>query len=280
MTQQNTYYKVLDENNQAQNGGEFDYTEYLPTKQDGGTYKPGKWLPKRETDMCKSGWHVTKHWNMWAGKESDNIYEVEMKNEVKDSYTGVEETIVCESSRLVKPVKPNYKDGLNTGDNNTGDWNTGDWNTGYKNTGHKNTGYRNTGHMNTGDKNTGYYNTGNKNTGYYNTGNKNTGDNNTGHMNTGDKNTGDWNTGNRHSGWFNTPQHEAPKLLFGKPYTGKKPVFPKWLYVDLPTEEKWIEAFEGATKQELQDTINLPNFDYEVFEQITGISKEDFEGRL
>lgn len=76
--------------------------------------------------------------------------------------TGDELDILC--------GKTNGNTGLfNTGDRNTGDRNTGDWNTGNCNTGDWNTGDWNTGHSNTGNCNTGDCNTGDRNTGIFNT---------------------------------------------------------------------------------------------------------------
>jgi len=197
----------------------------------------------------------------------------------------------------------------NTGNLNTGDSNTGNLNTGDSNTGHRNTGDSNTGNYNTGDSNTGHYNTGDSNTGNYNTGDSNTGDYNTGHYNTGDwntghYNTGDWNTGNLNTGYFNT---NSPKIrmfnkdtefIFGQDII----TIPSYMYFntieykdldEMTLEEKekyktigWClrvldykEAFkksfnEKCDKIQAEQTINLPNFDYKIFEEISGITKE------
>ena len=56
----------------------------------------------------------------------------------------------------------------NSGDRNSGDWNSGDWNSGYRNSGYWNSGYRNSGDWNSGDLNSGRYNSGHKNTGIFN----------------------------------------------------------------------------------------------------------------
>ena len=198
-----------------------------------------------------------------------------------------------------------------TGDRNTGNKNTGDRNTGNKNTGDRNTGYGNTGDGNTGDGNTGYGNTGDgntgdRNTGYWNTGDRNTGNKNTGNKNTGDKNTGDRNTGygnntNRSSGIFCSV--EPSVISFNKP-TDKKwseiehPDFSdfyltKWIRdsemsdqekVDHPTfltttgylreyswDEAWANFWRDTSEENRQRVLALPNFDAEVFKEITGI---------
>jgi len=179
----------------------------------------------------------------------------------------------------------------NTGHRNTGDWNTGDWNTGDMNTGQRNTGDMNTGQRNTGDMNTGYWNTG-----YWNTGNRNT----------GDWNTGSWNTGDQNTGYMNT---DSPTVRMFNKDTGLKfeeISFPEYWFFDLT---EWV-AGEDMTDQEKEDreseyktnkgylkvydykkafkaswdkatpedrakTFKLPNFDKQIFEEISGINVDE-----
>ena len=47
---------------------------------------------------------------------------------------------------------------LNSGDRNSGDLNSGDRNSGYRNSGDRNSGYRNSGDLNSGDRNSGVFN--------------------------------------------------------------------------------------------------------------------------
>ena len=171
----------------------------------------------------------------------------------------------------------------NTGDSNTGNRNTGDSNTGDRNTGDSNTGYSNTGDSNTGYSNTGDSNTGNRNTGNRNTGHWNTGDSNTGYSNTGNRNTGHWNTGhwnntNNNNGHFNTEEIKEIKV-FNKMCSkdewdnSEKPNF---LYFDIDKtgyKKSFIKSFKKANKEDIKLLINLPNFDYKVFEEISGITK-------
>lgn len=62
--------------------------------------------------------------------------------------------------------------------------------------------------------------------------------------------------------------------------------FPSWLYFDLLKDDdskmskSWRKAFDNATTDEIKDTTCLPNFDYNVFEEITGISKKMIEDKL
>ena len=195
----------------------------------------------------------------------------------------------------------------NTGNWNTGDYNTGNRNTGNRNTSNWNTGDWNTGNWNTGDYNTGNRNTGNWNTGNWNTGNRNTGDYNTGNRNTGDWNTGDWNKTNYSTGLFNTKEQKI--YIFDKPSNWTLNDWFKssvrsilnwnfeltvWIYEENMTKEEKKEnptykttggylkkfTFEEACKnmwncltEEEKNIVmtKLPNFDKDIFKEITGI---------
>ena len=201
---------------------------------------------------------------------------------------------------------------MNTGDRNTGDRNTGLFNTGDRNTGDRNTGDMNTGDMNTGYRNTGLFNTGDMNTGYRNTGDMNTGDMNTGDMNTGYRNTGDRNTGmfnvcDRSTGLFNTEEKTVPIFNKDSGLTWKEIIYKDWYaalrsgsfkltewiwYTEEEMEDSPIrQAIQGYLKQytfeesclnwwdslsnEAKELIKtIPNFDKEIFKQITGIEVE------
>jgi hypothetical protein len=179
-------------------------------------------------------------------------------------------------------------DSRNTGDRNTGDWNTGDWNTGGRNTGH-----RNTGHWNTGGRNTGDRNTGDCNTGHWNTGGRNTGHRNTGH----------WNIVNKETGFFNSIQSDTVRV-FNKDCDiteWDNAIKPNLLYFctsewikseDMTDDEKsknpshettmgylrrhdYKEAFQASYNCASEDDrlllLELPNFDADVFFEISGI---------
>ena len=154
--------------------------------------------------------------------------------------------------------------------------------------------------------------TGSKN----NTGNWNTGDRNTGDRNTGNWNTGDWNTGYRNTGYFNT---ETPNtiLAFNKPCSREawdaadKPDFiffnlTEWVHesdmtdqekIDNPTfcttggylkahdyKEAFQAAYAEASDEDKAKLLALPNFDADVFYEISGIDvrekQADCEGRI
>ena len=191
---------------------------------------------------------------------------------------------------------------------NAGKYNTGRGNTGNKNAGDWNTGNKNAGDWNTGDWNTGDWNTGDWNTGDWNTGDWNTGNKNTGNKNTGNKNTGDWNSTDFSTGCFNTKEEKI--RLFNKrskwTYRDWKCSSARDLMCDCPhTKTVWInekymtdsEKEENSTwkrtggylktievtnedKQKWWDNLDdeeqeeiksLPNFDKEIFKEITGI---------
>ena len=195
----------------------------------------------------------------------------------------------------------------NTGNRNTGDWNTGDWNTGSCNTGSCNTGSRNTGDWNTGDWNTGNRNTGDWNTGDWNTGSCNTGSCNTGSRNTGDRNTGDWNRCGGSTGFFNTKERTVSIFNKDSELTYSECLRSDWYralnsvpfilteWVDYTEEEKkesiirqciggylkkysfqeacanWWKRMSKENKSLIQ---TIPNFDKDIFMEITGIDVE------
>lgn len=196
---------------------------------------------------------------------------------------------------------------VNTGKANTGFGNTGCYNSGDYNTGNYNSGNRNTGHHNTGNYNTGNYNSGNYNDGSYNCGSYNSGQFNCGRCNIGNYNSGDFNKINFSNGCFNTK--ESKILMFNKPsdwsiedwrYSEAKRLLDNIMYNVL----KWIYSYEMTEEEKEQhpkykttggylkeldkskcgqlwwDNLldynknvikSLPNFDAEIFKEITGI---------
>ena len=200
----------------------------------------------------------------------------------------------------------NYNSGnRNSGNYNSGNGNSGNRNSGNWNSGIYNSGYRNSGNWNSGDSNSGYKNSGYSNSGYSNSGYSNSGD-----WNSGDWNSGDWNSGDSNSGFFNI---NKPKVrIFGKETDIKKEDidFPIYLYFnltefidydDMSEEEKqnnssaeftkgylktyeykeaFKKSFEQAEIYDIKKTLELPNFDYEIFEEISSISESDFDRRL
>lgn len=196
---------------------------------------------------------------------------------------------------------------VNTGKANTGFGNTGCYNSGDYNTGNYNSGNRNTGHHNTGNYNTGNYNSGNYNDGSYNCGSYNSGQFNCGRCNIGNYNSGDFNKTNFSNGCFNTKGSKI--LMFNKPSdwsiedwrcSKAKRLLDtisynalQWVYSDKMTEEEkeqhpkykttggylkeldkskcgqlWWDNLLDYNKNVIK---SLPNFDAEIFKEITGI---------
>jgi len=179
---------------------------------------------------------------------------------------------------------------------NSGHWNSGDGNSGYWNSGYRNSGNGNSGNWNSGDGNSGYWNSGYRNSGYWNSGD----------WNSGDRNSGYWNSGDGNSGFFNSQTPENI-YVFNKPCprkvweSAKIPAFlyfstGKWIKSEEMTEEEkeshphhgvtggylrtiaykdaFQAAWEAASEEEKDQLKQLPNFDAEVFFEISGIRVE------
>ena len=174
----------------------------------------------------------------------------------------------------------------NTGVANSGNRNSGNWNSGNWNSGNRNSGNRNSGNWNSGNRNSGNWNSGNRNSG---------------NLNSGNRNSGNWNSGNLNSGDFNT---ETNRTLFNKPCTDEeynnweKPSFlyfdvVEYIYSENMTEREeednpshkttggynkvveYKEAFQNSwNKADKEDRVkikNAPNFDADIFFEISGI---------
>jgi len=172
-----------------------------------------------------------------------------------------------------------------------------------KNTGLKNIGYCNSGDCNSGNRNSGYCNSGD-----WNSGDCNSGDRNSGYCNSGDWNSGDCNSGDRNSGSFN---RDCPKMrLFEKELEiTVEEFYEKYdIYMDLPLNI-WVSK-DDMTKDEKSEVtgwetmggylktleykeacqkwwsdnpddherfLTLPNFNAEIFKDITGIDVDNQE---
>lgn len=190
---------------------------------------------------------------------------------------------------------------VNTGDGCTGLGNSGDGNSGNRNSGNRNSGNENSGNRNSGD-----CNSGSDNSASWNSGNYNSGEYNSGGYNSGDWNSGDWNSGDYNSGFFNS---KTPNVIaFNKPTNMTYEEFLSirgvlvlnqnyennlWVCSnDMTDEEKeaypehettggYLKTvdFKTACKmmwnklndEEKQAVREIPNFDADVFKEITGI---------
>ena len=196
---------------------------------------------------------------------------------------------------------------INSGDRNSGDLNSGDLNSGNCNSGDRNSGNFNGGDFNSGDFNSGNFNSGDfnsgdRNGGDFNSGNFNGGDFNSGDFNSGNFNSGDFNSGNWNSGFFNS--NEPNVRMFNKDTKLKKDDIniPSWCHFNLTVwvshdtateedkevhkkeietcggflktleyKEAWKLAYDKTNDKEKIQLFNLPNFDADIFEEISGI---------
>ena len=270
-------------------------------------YEVGKTYEMKEDPVCcKRGFHfcgrLVDCFGYYDFDSENKVAEIEALGAI--DYDGNEKKYCTNIIKIVRELtwhevldlvnigKDNTGKG-NTGDRNTGNWNTGDWNTGG---------------MNTGDRNTGNCNTGTCNTGKCNTGGCNTGDRNTGNCNTGDRNTGDWNSTNFSTGGFNTKEEKirlfnkrskwtyrdwrcslARDLMCDCPHTktvwisekymtdSEKEENPTWecaggyLKTINATKEDKQAWWDNLDDEEQEEVKSLPNFDKEIFKEITGI---------
>ena len=203
----------------------------------------------------------------------------------------------------------------NSGDYNSGNLNSGNLNSGNYNSGDYNSGNLNSGNLNSGNYNSGNRNSGDCNSGDCNSGNRNSGDWNSGDKNNGDCNSGDWNKTCFSNGCFNT---ELPKIfLFNKPsdwtYQDWLGSDARYILMNCPTNaltwvwdynmteeekeqhpeysvtggflknievegerQKW---WDGLTKENKDIVMSLPNFDKDIFKEITGIDVDRFVGK-
>jgi hypothetical protein len=185
----------------------------------------------------------------------------------------------------------------------TGRCSTGNYSVGHRSTGDLSTSSYSTGDFSTGDYSTGKCSTGKYSTGNHSTGRCSTGDYSTGHFSTGKFSTGNWSTSDYSTGHFSTEDYSGFGA-FNKPCTveewksAKKPNFiyfmlTQWIPINLMTEqekrdnpscettegylrvygykETWRKAWDSATDEDKELLYALPNFDAEVFKEISGI---------
>ena len=158
---------------------------------------------------------------------------------------------------------------------------------------------------NSGNKNSGDCNSGDCNSGNWNSGDCNSGDCNSGNRNSGNWNSGDCNSGNWNSGFFNS---DEPYVRMFNKMTKKKRneiTIPYWCYFNLTVwvshdtatdkekeehkkemetcggylktleyKEAWRLAWDEADKDQHKELLKLPNWNNEVFKEITGIDAE------
>ena len=114
----------------------------------------------------------------------------------------------------------------------------------------------------------GKYNTGKENSGDWNSGNRNSGNRNSGDGNSGDCNSGNWNSGDCNSGIFNTNE---PKM---RAFNKESNVTMTEFLQSIDYSFYWLceQISKNNLDAEDYDRIKaLPNFDADIFREITGI---------
>ena len=233
------------------------------------------------------------------------VREISWEEVLKMVNTGEANTGLCNSGNC---NSGRYNSGShNSGRYNSGSHNSGSHNSGSCNSGIYNSGNYNSGDYNSGSHNSGSCNSGDYNSGNHNSGDCNSGNCNGGNYNSGDYNSGHWNITNFSSGCFNTK--EAKILMFNKPsnwtfrdwcYSEAKNILdtipnnaPTWIRFENMTNEekeqhpeyktiggylkeindsKCVQAWWNSLLDHEKNIIkSLPNFDAEIFKEITGI---------
>lgn len=250
-------------------------------------YEVGKTYEMKENPVCcERGFHfcgkLIDCFGYYDFNSENKVAEIEALGTIDDS--GDKEKYCTNKIKIVRELTwHEVLDLVNTGKDNTGRGNAGNWNAGNENTGNRNAGNRNTGNENTGNRNTGDENTGNRN-------------------------TGDWNSTDFSTGCFNTKEEKirlfnkrskwtyrdwkcssARDLMYDCPHTKTVWINEKYM-TDSEKEEnstwkrtggylktievtdedkqKWWDNLDDEDQEEIK---SLPNFDKEIFKEITGI---------
>jgi len=231
---------------------------------------------KGKVVICKSGFHFCKKledcFNYYDFKHTNRVFEVEGYGDydLNDDKVTVEKIKFIRELNWFEVLSLVNKGQENSGLGNSGDYNSGDCNSGHYNSGDYNSGNRNSGDHNSGDHNSGYYNSGNYNSGNYNSGVFNTNEPNARLFNKEyDKKLSELNIPYIYlplNEWVSESEMTAeekennPKFYVLKGYLKK-----------LSYEEAWKVAWENLQKDEKEKFTSLPNFDKDIFFEITGV---------
>lgn len=266
-------------------------------------YELGKtYKHEGEIELCKAGFHfcqmISNCFNYYKFDSHNIVVEVEALGHTASN--GIKS--VTDEIKIVRELTwYEVLDLCNVGSNCQGLGNSARCNYGDGNSGGYNIGNSNSGSFNYGRGNSGKYNIGQRNTGMCNQGDRNSGD-----FNQGDFNSGDWNCTNYSPGFFNTKT--PPLYVFNKPLDMSPSDFydmdgmlilsrnfePNcWICSgDMTEDEKqqhpeykitggYLKSvdfktacrtmWDRLTDKEKTAVRNIPNFDPDVFEEITGI---------
>ena len=264
---------------------------------------PGTFKEDVNPSVCNVGMHFCKN-----AADCFRYYDFNPNNHVAEVIahgTVAESADKCATNKLeiVREIPwAEVLEIVNTGKNCTGRCNSGD-----RNSGNWNSGNCNSGNCNSGNCNSGNWNSGNWNSGDCNSGNCNSGDRNSGNCNSGNCNSGDWNATSFSNGCFNTVSSEI--YMFNKPtdWTFEQwfdcrarrllneidDCSLEYVYLsDMTNEEKAAHPeakttggylkerttadnaqkwWAGLSADDRNVILSLPNFDAEIFQEITGI---------
>jgi hypothetical protein len=275
-------------------------------------YKVGEtYKYEGEISICETGFHFCKKlvdcFNYYTFDPENKVAIIEATGEVKESNYSNNKCVTNEI-KIIRELNwhevldmVNFNKG-NTGIKNTGSYNSGNYNTGIKNTGDYNSGDYNTGDFNSGDYNTGKFNSGRFNTGKFNAGNYNRGSFNIGDCNLGNKKAGCFCTDdkyetiklfNKESDWtlktwkdshaFRIMNNYFELTLWINEYKmtdEEKEKHPDYKVArgylkELSYAEAWRNMWNHINDKEKEVFTLLPNFDKDIFKEITGIDIEE-----
>ena len=266
----------------------------------GKTYTKG--TPKEELECCTDKvFHFCRELFAIEKESNYKLSESRLFEVIAGDFVRNGDKYGTNSLTILREIKGEEKQGLiNSGNRNSGNRNSGDCNSGNRNSGNWNSGDCNSGNWNSGDCNSGNWNSGDCNSGDCNSGDCNSGDRNSGNMN-----SGNYNSGNYNSGFFNSDEPYVRMFNKMTNYKMKDIKIPSWCYFDLTvwvshdtaTEEEktehkaeievcggflkpinykdaWRLAWNKASVKERKQLFELPNWDNQVFKEITGIDAE------
>lgn len=243
-----------------------------------------------DIEVCDAGFHFCQKlsdcFDYYSFNSNNKVAEIEALGDIKSS----EDKSVTNEIKIVKELNwYEVLDLCNTGNNNSGRDNSGDYNSGNCNSGDYNSGI-----CNSGDRNSGNYNSGDYNSGWYNSG----------WYNSGNCNSGDWNSGMHNSGFFNSANDlcfafnkvcDRNSILVSKGYKiltlkytnnwwvstinmtdEEKEAHPEYKATGgylktLPFKEACALMWGELDEDEKLAVKEIPNFDADVFKEITGI---------
>ena len=223
--------------------------------------------------LCEKGFHFVKdlvlslEYYPVSYDITENFYaEVEVLGDVvfeePTKHKGVTNKL-----KIVRIIPDDEVKDIVGAENNSGEFCSGSGNSGSGNSGDRNSGNWNSGNWNSGDWNSGNWNSGDSNSGDWNSG----------YSNSGNRNSGDWNLCNYETGCFNTKQKKTIRVFNKKCDRDEwdKAYKPSFLYFNIDKDigykksfqKSWDEA-EPSDRERIKD---LPNFDADVFYELSGI---------